>query len=627
MTVRKFAKVGLFATALAFSVLPGCAADESSGPVDDEITNLDGDAPLSDHDSLYDGWPTNDKLASEGKADTNYPVKFTELVALQSPVRSQQRRGVCSIFSGVGLMEHLYVKEGTIAAPDFSEEFLQWSVKTELGRFSSTEGSNSNYNLQAINRFGIVTESDWPYLGRSWDTNDDEACDGDDQPTRCYTHGSPPQTAMEAQRWHLPRGRWVNSSPNSIKAHMVNKKEAVVVGGTFFYQSWNHRSSELSTNNSYWRKGYVTYPNQEDRTKSLEKRAGHSYVLVGWDDDLEVQKRDGEGKLLTDGNGNPINEKGFWLFKNSWGTDSFGVEHEAGAGYGWISMQYVDEFLTAYVSGVPEVDLAEICGNDKDDDFDGDVDCDDSDCGGESACSGGSSIFTNDTATSIPDNDPTGISSDIQVTETGTITALKVNVDISHTYRGDLRVKLVRQGGGEIVLHDRSGSGADNISETYLVADFDGEDMAGTWSLVVSDHAGADVGTLNSWSLEVVTGGEPMTSEYTSSNAVSIPDNDPTGAFDNIEVTDSYDIASLQVQVAIDHSYKGDLEIKLQRLGEPGELVLQQADGSSGAFGSKTYTATDFDGANVKGIWRLTVVDHAAQDVGTLNQWSLVVGR
>jgi len=405
MTVRKLAKAGLFAAALGFSVLPGCVTDETAGPPDNEITNLDGDAPLSDHDSLYEGWPSNKNLASEGQADANYPLKFSELVALQSPVRSQQSRGMCSIFSAVGLMEHLYVKEGIIAQPDFSEEFLQWSVKTELGRFANIESSNSNYDLQTINRFGIVTESDWPYLGRRWGPADDEACEGDDMPTRCYTHGTPPETAMQAQRWHLPRGRWVNSSPNSIKAHMVSKKEAVIVGGTFYYQSWNHRSSELTTNNSYWRKGYVTYPNAQDKTKSLEKRAGHSFVVVGWDDELEVQKRDGDGTLLTDGNGNPVTEKGFWLFKNSWGENSFGVEHEAGPGYGWISMQYVQEFLIAYVSGVPRVNLAEVCGNNKDDDFDGDVDCDDSDCSGDPACSGGSRIFTNDTSASIPDND------------------------------------------------------------------------------------------------------------------------------------------------------------------------------------------------------------------------------
>ena len=35
----------------------------------------------------------------------------------------------------------------------------------------------------------------------------------------------------------------------------------MVVGLTFFYQSWNHRKSELPTNSDYWDEGYVLYPN------------------------------------------------------------------------------------------------------------------------------------------------------------------------------------------------------------------------------------------------------------------------------------------------------------------------------------------------------------------------------
>ena len=48
-------------------------------------------------------------------------------------------------------------------------------------------------------------------------------------------------------------------------------------------------TSALPVNADYWRKGYVTYPNQADKTKSLESRAGHAIHLIGWDDNLQVQ--------------------------------------------------------------------------------------------------------------------------------------------------------------------------------------------------------------------------------------------------------------------------------------------------------------------------------------------------
>ena len=619
MSLRK-----LTAAALAISVLTmGCAPDET--PTEDDA--IDNDTALSDHDSLYEGWPTNEKLADEGKADTVYPRRYTELLSLQSPVRNQSARGVCSIFSGVGLMEHLYVAEGTILEPDFSEEFLQWSVKVEVGGFPTSEGSNSNYNLQAIHRHGIVEEDAWPYLGRRWTTSDDADCEGDNQPTKCYTHGNPPQDAMDAKRWHLPRGRWISSRRNSIKAHMTTKHEAVVVGGTFYYQSWNHRRSELPTNNSYWRKGYVTYPNAEDRTKSLEKRAGHSFVLVGWDDDLEVQKRDKDGNMLTDANGNPDMEKGFWLFKNSWGTGSFGVEHQAGPGYGWISMEYVERVLTAYVSGLPEVDVAEICGDNKDNDFDGEVDCDDSDCGGDAACgSGQSGVFTNTNTQSIPDNDTAGIASEITVPDAGAISSLKATVDITHSYKGDLRVTLVAPNGEQVTLHNRQGGSADNLQETFVVTDFNGFDAAGTWRLLVSDHAGQDVGELNQWSLEIITNGESNVVTVENDDDVAIPDDDPAGASSHIVVSDDATVAGVKVRMSIEHTYKGDLTITLHREGG-GFVMLQEADASSGDFGTKSFVVSDFDGQDASGTWRLHIVDSAAQDVGTLTHWQMEISH
>jgi subtilisin-like proprotein convertase family protein len=110
--------------------------------------------------------------------------------------------------------------------------------------------------------------------------------------------------------------------------------------------------------------------------------------------------------------------------------------------------------------------------------------------------------YENTTPFPIPDNEPTGIRSEITVPDGGTIMALSVTASITHTYRGDLRVVLVRDG-REVVLHDREGGGEDDLSQTWSVDDFNGDDGAGTWTLSVSDHAGADTGTLESWSIEI----------------------------------------------------------------------------------------------------------------------------
>jgi len=475
---------------------------------DDPIVDGDDEAALSDLDALFADSPPNDSLPDENKADAVYPVEYDKPTQWQSRVKSQGGRGVCSIFSTVGLMEHLYIKEGTIADPDFSEQYLQWSAKFEVNSFPNTSGSNANVNLQAINRYGIVAEADDPYETNQWGVADDAQCDGEDtQPTRCYTNGEPSEQARNARKYKLPRGRWLNT--NSIKAHMTTAEQGVIVGLTFFYQSWNHRSSDLPTNREYWAAGYVLYPNAKDKELSLAKRAGHSIQLVGWNDNLEVPTVDQEGNPVVDEQGNPVVEKGFFIFKNSWGTGNFGVDNPHGDGYGFISMKYVNEYGSVYISDLPTVEApVEVCDDEQDNDWDGDADCDDSDCDESPACGSTDleavTFESTDEPLPIPDNDAVGVASTIDADRAGAVRKLTVSVDITHTYRGDLRVLLYR-GEDSVVLHDRSGGGQDDLHLQVVVTDFDGADMAGPWRLKVEDRAGADTGSLDHWQLEVLT--------------------------------------------------------------------------------------------------------------------------
>ena len=85
-------------------------------------------------------------------------------------------------------------------------------------------------------------------------------------------------------------------------------------------------------------------------------------------------------------------------------------------------------------------------------------------------------------------------------------------------------------------------------------------------------------------------------------------------------------IKALSVTVDATHPYKGDLTVKLQRIGV-GQVVLQEADASSGAFGKQTFSVGDFVGEESKGTWRLIVSDVASGDSGTLNGWSLEIKR
>lgn len=467
-------KKSLLALALFSLATPGCDRGDNRD---------DGDAPLSDLDALLDGAPTNDELPFEIKADGPAPRQHRDLLELQSAVKSQGRRGVCSIFSTVGLMEHLYIAGG-MENPDFSEQYLQWSAKFEVGSFPNTSGSNAYYNLRAVTQYGIPAEAAWTYEVDQWGVDEDEACDGeDDQPTRCYTNGQPPEDALTAEKFQLPPGRWLNSRRASIMDHIRVNGTGVVVGLEFFYQAWNHRRSELPRNLDSWDAGIVRAPNDEDREISRESPAGHSILILGWDLDLEFPRVDGEGNTVLDADGNPVMEQGFYLFKNSWGTEGFGVDHPAGAGYGWLSMDYVDEFGRAYVSDIPEVIVAPVDPVDPIE-------------------PGELQTFTSETSVEIPDDDDAGISQTLEVDAEGTVGTLSVTVSVAHTWRGDLTVRLVH---GDVVevLHERTGGGQDNLELELDTSAFEGMDRGGEWTLEVIDSARLDSGSLTSWSISL----------------------------------------------------------------------------------------------------------------------------
>lgn len=114
--------------------------------------------------------------------------------------------------------------------------------------------------------------------------------------------------------------------------------------------------------------------------------------------------------------------------------------------------------------------------------------------------------FTNTDAAPIEDNQTT-ISS-IEVADDITVFGVTANVDISHTWIGDLTVSLVSPNGTEAVMHNRTGGSADDLVATYTLDNFNGELGMGTWSLKVSDGAGGDTGTLNSWGLVITALGD-----------------------------------------------------------------------------------------------------------------------
>ncbi len=118
-----------------------------------------------------------------------------------------------------------------------------------------------------------------------------------------------------------------------------------------------------------------------------------------------------------------------------------------------------------------------------------------------------------DTPLPIPSGPPAGINSTINVTQPMILDEVQVDLNITHTWIGDLLVTLTSPTGTTVVLHNRSGGSADNIHQTYTFStQFTGQQAAGPWVLHVDDNFSADTGTLDSWTLRLV--GVPTAPEF-----------------------------------------------------------------------------------------------------------------
>jgi subtilisin-like proprotein convertase family protein len=121
----------------------------------------------------------------------------------------------------------------------------------------------------------------------------------------------------------------------------------------------------------------------------------------------------------------------------------------------------------------------------------------------------------------IPDNNPSGVYSDIFVSESMRVERVDVTVRITHPYIGDLSILLSSPSGVTSFLLYRPAAGAlsaygssqANINFTFDTVLNWGEDSAGSWLLGVYDNAGYSVGTLDSWSLNLI--GAPSTNNKT----------------------------------------------------------------------------------------------------------------
>ncbi|MFD3681354.1 M28 family metallopeptidase [Streptomyces sp. NPDC058613] len=110
--------------------------------------------------------------------------------------------------------------------------------------------------------------------------------------------------------------------------------------------------------------------------------------------------------------------------------------------------------------------------------------------------------FENTADVNIPDSPAAAVTSPITVSGVaGNAPATtKVDVNIVHTYRGDLVIDLLAPDGTAYRLKNSASDSADNVIASYTV-NASSEVANGVWKLQVKDVAAQDVGYINSWKI------------------------------------------------------------------------------------------------------------------------------
>ncbi len=242
---------------------------------------------------------------------------------------------------------------------------------------------------------------------------------------------------------------------------------------------------------------------------------------------------------------------------------------------------------------------------------------------------------TSNRVLAIPDNNTTGVTDHLTFAETGSISAVRITLDITHTYIGDLYVTITSPIGTSIVLHDRNGGNTKNLQTTYDqsttpgLTTLIGQSLSGPWVLQVKDLAARDTGTVVRWEIEV-QGQAALPIILEESPGTLIPDNNAQGIQRVLTTLDNGRIKDLAVSVDITHTYIGDLVVSLQAPSGLASVLHSQAGGSSDNL-ITTYTPATtsalqtFKGESLQGDWTLRVTDLAAQDIGKLNNWKLTL--
>ncbi len=130
----------------------------------------------------------------------------------------------------------------------------------------------------------------------------------------------------------------------------------------------------------------------------------------------------------------------------------------------------------------------------------------------------------------------------LNVGQAGLVDDVDVQIELNHTWIGDLQINLSNPSGTTVALHSQSGGNTDDINTVYdddggpntttpatPLSNFDNQSALGDWVLSVDDSVGGDSGVLILWGMDIAIAG------------AGIPDCNNNGIHDGCELSPAND--------------------------------------------------------------------------------------
>jgi subtilisin-like proprotein convertase family protein len=244
----------------------------------------------------------------------------------------------------------------------------------------------------------------------------------------------------------------------------------------------------------------------------------------------------------------------------------------------------------------------------------------------------GGGCITNQTFTStdvpkaIPDNNATGITSNLAVNGNGAVATLSLSLNITHTFIGDLVVTLISPSGTSFIVSNRQGGSTHNLVITNrAITAFNGQTAAGNWRLKVQDLAAQDVGTLNSWSL-LITGNCNPVVPWSGSATPNLPTIDNGTACTNLTVPSApgSDSSIAKLDISGSHTFCSILRGTLAHNGTTVAAFPTGTFPNGQCNFSFTNRGVPGLSGDATGTWTFCIVDtDGFGDTGVLNTWAV----